>query len=241
VLAVGGGSAIDTAKVASAVSGLPQVSVPTTYSGAEWTEFYGVRDPGKRMLGGGGGANLAAIVYDPQLTLELPRSATGHAMNALAICGALYPGDPTRRRGAALIVEWLPRVLEELQGRARTHSSEGAAAGEALATNGLYLAAMAQRLALLGATARSTRSVCHGDALHEVAHSRSRWCPSRPWRAWRDSQASRGSETSAFPRQTWASWPRRSRCGRGRVPTRARQAPRRSPSYFARSGKPRCL
>ena len=44
ILAVGGGSAIDTGKHASAASGLPVVSVPTTYSGAEWTTFYGVRD-----------------------------------------------------------------------------------------------------------------------------------------------------------------------------------------------------
>ena len=35
VVAIGGGSAIDTAKAASAASGLPLVSVPTTYSGAE--------------------------------------------------------------------------------------------------------------------------------------------------------------------------------------------------------------
>ena len=152
VLAVGGGSAIDTAKAASAASGLPQVSVPTTYSGAEWTEFYGVRDPGKRMLGGGGGANLAGIVYDSELTLDLSRPATGGtAMNALAHCvEALYPGDlDSARRGAALIVEWLPRVLEELHDqRARAHLLEGAAAaGEALATNGLYLGhAMAQAI-----------------------------------------------------------------------------------------------
>ena len=33
VLAVGGGSAIDTAKAASAAAELPLVSVPTTYSG----------------------------------------------------------------------------------------------------------------------------------------------------------------------------------------------------------------
>jgi maleylacetate reductase len=152
ILAAGGGSAIDTAKAASAASGLPLVSVPTTYSGAEWTEFYGVRDPGKRMVGGGGGANLAGIVYEPELTLDLPRPQSGGtAMNALAHCvEALYRGDlDSARRGAALIVEWLPRVLENLRDlEARTHLLEGAAAaGEALAAHGLYLGhAMAQAI-----------------------------------------------------------------------------------------------
>ena len=150
ILAAGGGSAIDTAKAASAESGLPLVSVPTTYSGAEWTDFFGVRDPGKHMVGGGRGAHPAGIVYDPMLTLDLLRPETGGtAMNALAHCvEALYPGDlDSARRGAALIVEWLPRVLDALQDlEARTHLLEGAAAaGEALAAHGLYLGhAMAQ-------------------------------------------------------------------------------------------------
>jgi maleylacetate reductase len=152
VLAVGGGSAIDTAKAASASTGLPLVSVPTTYSGAEWTAFFGVRDPSKRMVGGGGGATLAGIVYEPELTLDLPRAETGGtAMNALAHCvEALYPGDlDEARRGAALIVEWLPRVFGELRGlEARTRLLEGASyAGQALAKHGLYLGhAMAQVL-----------------------------------------------------------------------------------------------
>lgn len=152
LLAAGGGSAIDTAKAASAASGLPLVSVPTTYSGAEWTGFYGVRDPGKRMVGGGGGANLAGIVYEPELTLDLPRPVTGGtAMNALAHCvEALYPGDlAAARSGAALILEWLPRALDDLGDlEARTHLLEGAAAaGEALAAHGLYLGhAMAQAI-----------------------------------------------------------------------------------------------
>jgi maleylacetate reductase len=142
VLAAGGGSAIDTAKAASAGTGLPLVSVPTTYSGAEWTPYFGVRDPDKRMVGGGGGANLTGIVYEPKLTLDLPRAESGGtAMNALAHCvEALYPGDlEPARRGAALIVEWLPIVLDDLQSlEARTRLLEGAAAaGEALAAHGL--------------------------------------------------------------------------------------------------------
>jgi maleylacetate reductase len=152
ILAAGGGSTIDTAKAASAASGLQLVSVPTTYSGAEWTEFFGVRDPDKRMVGGGSGARLAGIVYEPRLTLDLPRPESGGtAMNALAHCvEALYPGDlASARRGAALIGEWLPHVLAEPQDlEARTHLLEGAAAaGEALATHGLYLGhAMAQAI-----------------------------------------------------------------------------------------------
>jgi maleylacetate reductase len=152
ILALGGGSAIDTAKAASAESGLPLVSVPTTYSGAEWTSFYGVRSPDRRMVGGGAGARPAGIVYEPELTLDLPRPETGGtAMNALAHCvEALYPGDlEEARRGAAGIVEWLPRVLDHLRDlEARRRLLEAARyAGEALAKHGLYLGhAMAQAL-----------------------------------------------------------------------------------------------
>ena len=43
IVAVGGGSAIDLGKALSAAAELPLVSVPTTYSGAEWTTYYGIR------------------------------------------------------------------------------------------------------------------------------------------------------------------------------------------------------
>src|SRR6266545_365909 len=92
LVALGGGSAIDTAKAVSVARGLPIVSVPTTYSGAEWTPFFGVRDPATRTKGGGMGARVAAIVYEPELTLDLPADQTGGtALNALAHCAeALY-------------------------------------------------------------------------------------------------------------------------------------------------------
>ena len=150
VLAVGGGSAIDTGKAASAASGLPLVSVPTTYSGAEWTDFFGVRTPDRHQVGGGKGARPVGIVYDPELTLDLPRAASGGtALNALAHCvEALYPGElEVARRGAATIDEWLPRVLADgADLEARSRLLEGACdAGQALAERGLYLGhAMAQ-------------------------------------------------------------------------------------------------
>jgi maleylacetate reductase len=151
VLAVGGGSAIDLAKA----TGFPVVSVPTTYSGAEWTDFFGVRDPFRRMKGGGGGADLVGIVYEPKLTLELPRAESGGtAMNALAHCAeALYvegrnpTGDEHALEGARLIAEHLPRVLADGSDlEERTMLLRGAMhAGEALGAAGLGLGhAMAQ-------------------------------------------------------------------------------------------------
>jgi maleylacetate reductase len=157
VLSVGGGSANDTAKAASAASGLPLVSVPTTYSGAEWTPFFGVRDPDRRMRGGGGGAHLAGIVYDPELTLDLPRDVSvGTALNALAHSAeALYhpartaESDEAAIAGAELIAEALPQVVADGGDlEARTQLLRGAAAaGEALGRSGLCLGhAMAQAL-----------------------------------------------------------------------------------------------
>jgi alcohol dehydrogenase class IV len=156
LVAVGGGSAIDTAKAASSATGLQVVSVPTTYSGAEWAASYGVRTHDRRMVGGGGGARLAGIVYEVDLTLGLPVSETvGTALNALAHCAeALYgirseAGDRCAVEGAELISLWLPQVVAEPRDRGPREGllRGAAAAGEALALAGLALAhAMAQAL-----------------------------------------------------------------------------------------------
>jgi len=157
VVALGGGSAIDTGKAVSVGRRLPLVSVPTTYAGAEWTQYFGMRDEARRTKTGGGGALLGGVVYEPRLTLDLPREESGGtAMNALAHCAeALYVrghnprADGHALAGARLIAAWLPPVLED--GRdldARTHLLEGAReAGEALGGSGLALGhALAQAL-----------------------------------------------------------------------------------------------
>jgi maleylacetate reductase len=155
LLAIGGGSAIDLAKAVSAQTGVPVVSLPTTYSGAEWTTMFGVRAPDKTLRGGGGGAPVEGIVYEPVLTLGLSRETSGGtAMNALAHCAeALYASghnaeaDAHALRGARTIAEWLPRVLADLDDLdSRTQLLHGAGdAGAALAGAGLALAhALAQ-------------------------------------------------------------------------------------------------
>jgi maleylacetate reductase len=155
LLAVGGGSAIDLAKAVSAETGLPVVSVPTTYAGSEWSPIFGIRDAQRRMRGGGSGPNLAGIVYEPKLTLAMPLDVTvGTALNALAHCAeALYvkgrspEADQLALAGARTIARALPRVAangSDLE--ARTELLHGADdAGHALGLAGLGLGhAMAQ-------------------------------------------------------------------------------------------------
>ncbi len=154
LLAIGGGSALDVAKAVSSATGLRVVSVPTTYSGAEWTLSFPIRDEARRVTGGGSGAHLAGIVYEPQLTLDLPRAESGGtAMNALAHCAeALYAagrnatGDEHALEGARLIGKSLPLVLSDGHdlGARKSLLEGGMHSGIALAA-GLGLAhAMAQ-------------------------------------------------------------------------------------------------
>lgn len=152
VVGLGGGSAIDSSKAVAAAAGVPLVAVPTTYSGAEWTPYFGMRDEARGVKTGGSGPGTAGIVYEPVLTLGLPRAETvGTAMNAVAHCAeALYAGPcDDASEGARLIGRHLPEVVEAPSDvAARTVLLEGAMhAGSALAERGLFLGhAMAQAL-----------------------------------------------------------------------------------------------
>jgi len=157
LVALGGGSAIDTTKAVSAETGLPVVSIPTTYSGAEWATGFGMRDLERGVKVSGRGARIEGIVYEPELTYGLPEFETGGtAMNALAhTAEALYvkgrnpEADREALEGARLIGSSLPRVLADGDDReARRELLEGAMhAGAALGSAGLGLGhAMAQAL-----------------------------------------------------------------------------------------------
>jgi alcohol dehydrogenase class IV len=161
LVALGGGSAIDTAKAVTLElvhrgRSVRTIAVPTTYAGAEWTPYFGVRDEASRTKRGGSDerARPVAAIYDPALTIGLPRGeSVGTAMNALAHAAeALYtPGPSTTDAHAAAraISDALPRVAADGDDReARTQLLEGAMhAGFALADGGMALAhAIAQAL-----------------------------------------------------------------------------------------------
>lgn len=132
VVSFGGGSCADLAKAvcfaAEQRAGpesptwadrpvLPHVSVPTTYSGAELTPFFGSTDPATRRKRGTSSPVLAptAAVYDPVLTLDTPpRVSAETGMNALAH-GVECAYSPTRSPEAeALALSCVERVARAL-------------------------------------------------------------------------------------------------------------------------------
>lgn len=132
VVSFGGGSCADLAKAvcfaAEQRAGpgsptwadrpvLPHVSVPTTYSGAELTPFFGSTDEETRRKRGTSSPVLApvAAVYDPVLTLDTPpRVSAETGMNALAH-GVECAYSPTRSPEAeALALSCVERVAAAL-------------------------------------------------------------------------------------------------------------------------------
>jgi len=97
LVAIGGGSAIGLAKYIARETGLPIVAVPTTYSGSEATPIWGMSEGERKTTGRDTRVLPRTVLYDPQLTLDLPPAVTAaSAMNAMAHCiSALWIVDRT--------------------------------------------------------------------------------------------------------------------------------------------------
>lgn len=102
---------------------LPHVSIPTTYSGAELTPFFGMTDTATKQKTGAGGPTTAPVVavYDPKATLELPPDISAEtAMNALAhgVEAVYSPRCTPEAEAVALesirrIADAIPRVVDD--------------------------------------------------------------------------------------------------------------------------------
>jgi alcohol dehydrogenase class IV len=119
---------------------VPHLSIPTTYSGAELTPFFGMTDPNTRQKQGAGGPTSAPVivVYDPELTAGTPsRVSAETGMNALAHCveAAWSPrrtpeAEAIALAGVTAIHQALPLVVQDPDDlAARTAMLEGAFLG----------------------------------------------------------------------------------------------------------------
>ena len=90
-LAIGGGSTVGLGKAIALTTGLPVISVPTTYAGSEMTPVWGLTENGRKRTGRDPAVLPRSVVYDPELTLGLPAhvsitsgfNAIAHAVEAL--------------------------------------------------------------------------------------------------------------------------------------------------------------
>jgi len=145
-IAVGGGSTIGFGKAIALTSSLPVVAVPTTYSGSEMTNIWGISEGGSKKTGRDAKVLPKAVIYDPQLTLDLPaRVSAASGMNAIAHCAeALYAhdGNPVvslmAEEGIRALAVSLPLVVQAPRDlEARTSALYGAwLAGLTVATTG---------------------------------------------------------------------------------------------------------
>jgi maleylacetate reductase len=154
-LAVGGGSAIGTAKAVALRGGPGFLAVPTTYAGSEMTAIWGMTEGGRKTTGRDPRVLARTVVYDPDLTASLPRSVAGPSgMNALAHCvEALYAPEISPAT-ASMAEEGIRALAASLPAVARGGAGEEAREG---ALYGAWLAGSALGAAQMGLHHR----ICH--------------------------------------------------------------------------------
>jgi maleylacetate reductase len=87
LVSVGGGSTTGLAKAIALTSGLPIVTVPTTYAGSEATPVWGLTEGARKTTGIDPVVLPKVIVYDATLTMTLPvPMSVASGLNALAHC-----------------------------------------------------------------------------------------------------------------------------------------------------------
>lgn len=121
LLSFGGGSTTGLAKAIAWRTDLPQIAIPTTYAGSEATGILGQTQDGKKTTIRDPKLRPKVIVYDPDLTLDLPvASSVASALNAMShALEGLYAPDRSplsnlmAQEGLRVMKAALPRVVAE--------------------------------------------------------------------------------------------------------------------------------
>jgi alcohol dehydrogenase class IV len=118
LVAAGGGSTTGLGKAVALETGLPLIAIPTTYAGSEMTQIYGITEGGVKRTGKDPRVLPRTVIYDPELTLDLPFGVTvTSGINAIAHAAeGLYGEDRSplmetvAQEGIAAIARAIPRL-----------------------------------------------------------------------------------------------------------------------------------
>ncbi|OAL54675.1 putative maleylacetate reductase [Pyrenochaeta sp. DS3sAY3a] len=121
IISVGGGSTTGLGKALSVRTGLPHISIPTTYAGSEMTPVLGETVDGVKTTRNDPKILPGTVIYDVNLTLSLPQklSATS-GVNAIAhAVESLYAPDTNpiirllAKEGIRALAESLPIIVAD--------------------------------------------------------------------------------------------------------------------------------
>lgn len=193
-VALGGGSAIGLGKALACTCGVPLAAVPTTYSGSEMTSIWGLTEGGEKRTGRDSRAAARLVVYDPELTYDLPATisaesglnAVAHAVEALYAPNLAPDTAATAEEAIRHLASALPRVVRDLEDHdARAEALMGAhLAGVALdqtamglhhrlchVLGGMFAAPHARTHALLLPHVAAFNAPAASDAMRRVARA----------------------------------------------------------------------
>ncbi|NMF31792.1 maleylacetate reductase [Corynebacterium ammoniagenes] len=121
LVSVGGGSATGLAKAIALTSAIPLVAIPTTYSGSEATNVWGLTEGKRKSTGVDDKVLPKTVIYDSELMLSLPvEMSVASGLNALAHCvDSLWApqSDPINAalagEGIRALNTGLPKIAED--------------------------------------------------------------------------------------------------------------------------------
>ncbi|PWK34337.1 maleylacetate reductase [Cupriavidus plantarum] len=130
MVAIGGGSTTGLAKAIALETGLPYIAIPTSYAGSEMTPIYGLTEGGQKRTGRDLRVLARTVIYDPELTYDLPAQLTvTSGLNAIAHAAeGLYARDANpvmslmAEEGIRALFEGIPAVManpRDVDGRAQ--------------------------------------------------------------------------------------------------------------------------
>jgi alcohol dehydrogenase class IV len=118
LVAIGGGSAIGLSKALALEKYIPQVVVPTTFSGSEQTNIYGISSEGSKRTGRDDKVLPTIVIYDTEQEMNMPKPlAVTSAMNAMAhVMEAIYSptGNPVTHNNALMGMEKIKNGVLDL-------------------------------------------------------------------------------------------------------------------------------